>query len=106
GLRCAQDPAWASSLLSEGAAAPADSSSGLTDSPPSADLLSSSIYFSSVLSTPRQWWIRKFPRSYLTRLSSSPTSPPSISARICSSSARASSKFLGGVWFFLLLVVA
>src|SRR5688500_6436435 len=44
--------------------------------------------------------MRKCPRSYLERLSSSPIWPDSISWRICSSSRSASSKSLGGAWFF------
>src|SRR4051812_48079084 len=47
--------------------------------------------------------MRKFPRSYFTSDSSSPTSPPSISERICSNSRKASSKFLGTDWGFLLI---
>src|SRR5262249_13456630 len=60
------------------------------------DLLSISICFSAPFRTARQCWIRKFPRSYFVRLSSSPTWPDSISERICRSSRSASSKDWGG----------
>src|SRR4051812_14091167 len=56
-----------------------------------------SICFSAAFSTSRQCWIRKLPRSYLTNVSSRPSSPPSIRVRIFSSSSTAVSKVFGGV---------